>query len=84
MVTNVEYRERNERLVAKMDKVTREYHDAINIQKAYTAQLALALAEVQSNLRYKDRVIAQKEVEIDALKRRLRDAKILGGGIEEA
>lgn len=84
MVTNAEYQKSNDRLKEKITKMTREYHEAINIQKAYTAQLACILAEAQSNLRYKDKVIAEKEVEIDALKRRIRDAKILGRGIEEA
>lgn len=83
MVRYEEYRALNSSLTAKLDKLTREYHESINAQKAWNAKLAVMLAEAQSNLRYKDRIIAEKEVEIDALKRRLQSASILGRSTEE-
>ena len=44
--------------------------------------LIVRLAGVQSESRYKDTVIARKEVQISELRNQLREAKGLGGGFK--
>ena len=59
-----------------------EADDEIKLLRGRVHDLIVRLAGVQSESRYKDTIIAKREVQISELRNQLRETKSLGGGFK--